>query len=81
MTKKSLTNKANDSVNHLAKQNLPTEMVELSNEALSQVWRGWKNSDNFPVLPPLKGRPYIIWNPPYSGISTPPHPVPSPHAP
>jgi hypothetical protein len=43
MTKKSLTNKANDSVNHLAEQNLSTEMVELSDEALSQVCGGRAN--------------------------------------
>jgi len=40
MPKKTLTNQANNSANRIASQNLATEMVELSDEALSQVWGG-----------------------------------------
>ena len=40
MPKKTLTNQANNFANRIASQNLATEMVELSDEALSQVWGG-----------------------------------------
>ena len=40
MPKKTLTNQANNSANRIASQDLATEMVELLDEALSQVYGG-----------------------------------------
>jgi len=45
MPKKTLTNQANISANRIASQNLATEMVELSDEALSQVYGGISRED------------------------------------
>jgi hypothetical protein len=45
MPKKTLTNQANNFANRIASQNLATEMVELSDEALSQVYGGISRED------------------------------------
>jgi hypothetical protein len=46
MNKKKLTAQVQDSVNHLAEQNLLAEFVELSEEDLSQIRGGWDNDKN-----------------------------------
>jgi hypothetical protein len=40
MPKKNLTNQANNSANPIASQDPATQMIELSEGALSQVWGG-----------------------------------------
>jgi hypothetical protein len=47
MPKKNLTNQANNSANRLTIQDVFAELIELSNEALSQVWGGIKPADPY----------------------------------
>jgi hypothetical protein len=46
MQKKNLINPANNSANCLI-QDVPAELIELSDEALSQVWGGIKPADPY----------------------------------
>jgi hypothetical protein len=51
MNKKNLTTQMNNSANRLTIKDLPAEMVEMSDEALSQVWGarlcpGWWDMPN-----------------------------------
>jgi bacteriocin leader peptide (microcyclamide/patellamide family) len=83
MNKKNLIPQTTQPLYHLTIQDLSTELVELSEEVLSKVGGGWKklnNLDNLPVLEPLGGINYIIWNPPSPSISQPLPPVRIPHA-
>ncbi len=83
MNKKNLIPQTTQALHHLTIQDLSAELVELSEEVLSQVGGGWKklnNLDNLPVLEPLGGIHYIIWNPPNPGIPQPLPPVRIPHA-
>ena len=82
MDKKNLMSQAAQPVNKVTRQNLPIELVELSEEILSEVRGGWKNLDNLdnlPVLQPLGGIGYIIWNPSHPGIPKSQPPVRIPH--
>lgn len=45
MPKRTLTNQANNSANRIASQDLATEMIELSDEALSQMYGGFSRDD------------------------------------
>ncbi len=47
MPKKTLTNQANNSPNRLTIQDLPAELIEISDEVLSQVWGGIKPADPY----------------------------------
>jgi hypothetical protein len=62
MNKKNSMIQTNDSVNSITDQDLSAEMVELSDEALSQVWGGAKPKPKPPKFtppnfPPGQGAP------------------------
>jgi hypothetical protein len=59
MVKKDLMSQAAQPVNRITIQDLPTELVELSNEGLSQVWGGIKPKHDVPKRP--KSRIYENW--------------------
>lgn len=54
MHKKNLINQSNNSANRLTIQDMPAELIELSDEALSQVWGGIKPAD--PYMRSLSGK-------------------------
>ena len=87
MDKKNLMSQAAPPINQLTMQDLSSELVELSEEILSEVRGGGgknldhlNNVDNLAVLQPLGEVRYIIWSSPHPGIPKSPSPVRTPHA-
>jgi hypothetical protein len=80
MDKKNLISQAAQPVNKLTIQYLAIDLIELSEEILSEVRGGWKNLDNLAVLQPLGGIRYIIWNTSHPSIPKSPPPVRIPDA-
>ena len=65
MDKKNLASQAAQSVNNLTRQNLPSELAELSEEDLSQVRGGWRildNLDNVVTFQPIEEPWCFCWS-------------------